>query len=178
MADEDKKEEETKEEVQEDTKEEKVEETKVEEKKEEEVKEKPKEEAKEEKKEEPEEEFEVPKEFKKMVEDIEKLSVVELAELVTVLEKKFGVSAAAPVAAGGGGGDAEEKDEYDVILVSGGDQKINAIKAVREITGLGLKESKEMVDNAPQTVKEGVKTEEAEEMKKKLEEAGATVELK
>lgn len=114
--------------------------------------------------------------YKSLIENIEKLSVVELAELVKVLEKKFGVSAAAPVAAGGGAG-AEEKDSFNVVLKSAGDQKINVIKAVREITGLGLKEAKDMTEATPATVKEGVKKEEAETMKKKLEEAGATVEL-
>ncbi|MDP3953289.1 MAG: 50S ribosomal protein L7/L12 [bacterium] len=110
-----------------------------------------------------------------MIEKIEKLSVVELAELVKVLEKKFGVSAAGPAVAGAAA--AEEKDEFNVVLKAAGDQKINAIKAVREITGLGLKEAKDMVEGAPINVKEGVKKEEAEEMKKKLEAAGATVEL-
>jgi len=113
--------------------------------------------------------------YKDLIEKIEKLSVVELAELVQVLEKKFGVSAAAPVAAGAAG--AEEKDSFNVTIKAAGDQKINVIKAVREITGLGLKEAKDMVEGAPVTVKEGVKKEEAEEMKGKLEEAGATVAL-
>lgn len=121
---------------------------------------------------------ELAKKYDKLISEIEKLSVVELAEVVRVLEKKFGVSAAAPVAASGSaGGGGDEKDAYNVVLVSGGDQKINVIKAVREITGLGLKESKELVEGAPKPVKEGVKKEEAEEVKKKLEEAGATVEL-
>lgn len=114
--------------------------------------------------------------YKKLIESIEKLSVVELAELVKVLEKKFGVSAAAPAAAGGGGV-AEEKDAFNVVIKSAGDQKINVIKAVREITGLGLKEAKDMAEAAPATIKEGVKKEEAEAMKAKLEAAGATVEL-
>lgn len=113
--------------------------------------------------------------YKDVIERVEKLSVVELAELVKVLEQKFGVSAAAPAAAGGAV--AEEKDSYNVILKAAGDQKINAIKAVREITGLGLKEAKDIVESAPKAVKEGVKKEEAEEIKKKLEEAGATAEL-
>lgn len=191
MADEDKKEE-----TKEETTEEKVEESKEEEKKEDKKEEKKKEEAKEEKPEEKaeakadkasspdasdeesREEVEVPKEFKDLVEKIEGLTVVQLAELVVVLEKKFGVSAAAQVTAGGEGEEVEEKTEFDVILKAGGDQKINAIKAVREITGLGLKESKDIVESAPQTLKEGVKKEEAEEMKAKLEEAGVTVELK
>jgi len=138
-------------------------------------------EAKEEKK-----EVEVPEKFKKIVEEIEKMSVLDLAELVEILEEKFGVSAAAPVAvagavAAGGGeaeGGAEEKSEFDVELVAVGDSKINVIKAVKEITGAGLKDAKDMVDNAPKVIKEKVAKEEAEELKKKLEEAGATVELK
>jgi len=130
-------------------------------------------------------EVEVPKQFKKLVEEIEKMSVLELSELVKVLEEKFGVSSAAPVMAGAmpgvaGGEEAgiEEKSEYDVEITSAGDKKIGAIKAVREITGLGLKESKDIVDGAPKIIKEKVAKEEAEEMKKKLEEAGATAELK
>ena len=114
--------------------------------------------------------------YENLISEIEKLSVIELAELVKVLEERFGVSAAVPVAAGVAGG-GEEKTEFNVVLKTSGDQKINVIKAVREITGLGLKESKNMVESAPQVVKEGVKKEEAEAMKKKLEEAGATVEL-
>jgi len=113
--------------------------------------------------------------YKSLIEKIEKLSVVELAELVKVLEKKFGVSAAAPVAAGGGV--VEEKDSFNVVIKSAGEQKINVIKAVREITGLGLKEAKDMAEAAPTTIKEGVKKGEAEAMKAKLEAAGATVEL-
>ncbi len=116
---------------------------------------------------------------------IENMTVLEMSELVSALEEKFGVSAAAPVAvaaapAAGGGeaGAAEEKSEFDVILASAGDKKIQVIKAVREITGLGLKDAKELVDGAPKPVKEGVAKEEAEELKAKLEEAGATVELK
>jgi large subunit ribosomal protein L7/L12 len=120
---------------------------------------------------------ELAKKYEKLIGEIEKLSVVELAELVKVLEKKFGVSAAAPVAAAAGGGEAEEKDSYNIMLNASGEQKINVIKVVREITGLGLKESKDIVEGAPKLVKEGVKKEEAEEFKKKLEEAGATVEL-
>ena len=129
-------------------------------------------------------EIEVPEKFRSMVESIEKMSVLDLAELVKVLEKKFGVSAAAPMAvmAGAapaeGGAAEEEKTSFNVELKAAGDQKINVIKAVREITGLGLKEAKDLVDGAPKMVKEGVKKEEAEEMKKKLEAAGATVELK
>ena len=139
------------------------------------------EETKEEKK-----EVEVPKKFKSIVEEIEKMSVLDLAELVEILEDKFGVSAAAPMAvaaapaAGGDAGDAgaEEKSEYDVELIAPGDSKINVIKAVKEVTGLGLKDAKDMVDGAPKVVKEKVPKEEAEELKKKLEEAGATVELR
>jgi large subunit ribosomal protein L7/L12 len=130
------------------------------------------------------EEVKVPEKFKKMVDEIEKMSVMDLAELVKVLEDKFGVSPmmAAPVMAGSaaGGGEAakEEKTSFNVELKGAGAQKIQVIKVLREITGLGLKEAKDMVDGAPKTVKENVKKEEAEEMKKKLEEAGASVELK
>ncbi len=120
-----------------------------------------------------------------ILDEVKKLSVLELADLVKAMEEEFGVSAAAPVAAaaaGGGGGDdaggAVEKDTFDVVLVSPGGQKISAIKAVREITGLGLKEAKDMVDAAPKTIKEGAKKDDAEKMKAQLEEAGATVELK
>jgi large subunit ribosomal protein L7/L12 len=128
---------------------------------------------------------EVPAKFKDLVKQIEELSVLDLAELVKVLEEKFGVSAAAPVVMAGGAGAAagdvgaaEEKSSFTVELKSAGEQKINVIKVVREITGLGLKEAKDLVDGAPKVVKENVKKEEAEEMKKKLSEAGATVELK
>lgn len=127
---------------------------------------------------------EVPAKFADLVGQIEKLSVLELSELVKVLEDKFGVSAAAPMmmgampAAGAGAGAAEEKDEFTVELTSAGDNKINVIKVVREVTGLGLKEAKDMVDGAPQAVKENAPKAEAEELKKKLEEAGATVTLK
>jgi large subunit ribosomal protein L7/L12 len=121
----------------------------------------------------------------KILEAVEKLTVVELAELVKALEEKFGVSAAAPVmmAAGGsapaaGGEAAEEKIDFTVELTSAGANKINVIKVVRELTGLGLKESKDLVDGAPKPVKEGVNKEEAAKMKKALEEAGATVTLK
>jgi len=130
------------------------------------------------------EEVEVPAKFKNIVEEIEKMSVLDLSELVSILEEKFGVSSAAPVMMGampGAGGDeeaAEEKSEFDVELTAAGDQKINVIKAVRAITGLGLKEAKEMVDGAPKVIKEKVAKEEAEELKKQLEEAGASVELK
>jgi large subunit ribosomal protein L7/L12 len=119
-----------------------------------------------------------------VIEFIEKMSVLELAEMVKELEDKFGVSAAAPVAvaaagpAGGGEAAAEEKTEFDVVLTAIGDKKINVIKVVRAITGLGLKEAKDMVDGAPNTVKEGASKEEAEGIKTQLEEAGASVELK
>jgi large subunit ribosomal protein L7/L12 len=118
-----------------------------------------------------------------IAESLSSLTVMEAAELATLLEEKWGVSAAAPVAvaaAGGGGGGeaAEEKTEFDVVLTGAGEKKVNVIKAVRELTGLGLKEAKEMVDGAPSTVKEGASKDEAEEAKKKLEEAGASVELK
>jgi len=120
-----------------------------------------------------------------VIEFIEKMTVLELAELVKELEEKFGVSAAAPVAvaaaAPAGGGEAaavEEKDEFTVVLKSSGDKKINVIKVVRAVTGLGLKEAKDLVDGAPQNVKEGVSKAEAEDLKKQLEEAGASVELK
>ena len=130
-------------------------------------------------------EVEVPAKFKKLVEEIETMSVLELSELVKVLEDKFGVSAAAPMAmmaaapAGDGGAEgAQEKTAYNVVLVSAGDSKISIIKAVNEITGLGLKGAKDLVDGAPKAVKENVSKAEAEEIKKKLEEGGATVELK
>lgn len=126
------------------------------------------------------ESVEVPAKFKDMVEKIENMSVIELNELVKLLEKKFGVSAvaaaAAPAAGGAAGGD--EKSSFNVELTSAGDNKIAVIKAVKDIAGLGLKEAKDLVDGAPGIVKEGVKKEEAEEMKKKLEEAGAKVTLK
>ncbi|AZQ94829.1 ribosomal protein L7/L12 [Moraxella catarrhalis] len=109
-------------------------------------------------------------------------SVMEIVELISAMEEKFGVSAAAlaaaPVAGGDAGGAAEEKDEFDVVLTSAGDKKVAVIKVVREVTGLGLKEAKDLVEGAPQTVKEAVSKAEAEELKKKLEEAGASVELK
>ena len=117
-----------------------------------------------------------------VIEFISNMSVLDLAELVKELEEKFGVSAAAPVAvAAGPAAEApaeEEKDEFDVLLTSHGEKKINVIKAVRAATGLGLKEAKELVDGAPQNVKEGLPKAEAEELKKQLEEAGASVELK
>lgn len=117
-----------------------------------------------------------------IMEAIENMTVLELSELVKAMEEKFGVSAAAPVAvaavAGAGAAAAEEKSEFTVMLASAGDKKINVIKAVREATGLGLKEAKALVDGAPAAVKENVAKAEAEELKAKLEEAGATVELK
>jgi large subunit ribosomal protein L7/L12 len=117
-----------------------------------------------------------------VVEFIEKMTVLELAELVKELEEKFGVSAAAPVAVAAAPAAAaaavEEKDEFDVILAAAGEKKINVIKVVRAATGLGLKEAKDLVDGAPKAVKEGVSKAEAEELKKQLEESGATVELK
>ena len=119
----------------------------------------------------------------KLVDELSALTVMEAADLSKMLEEKWGVSAAAAVAvaaggAAGGAAAAEEKDEFDVILAEAGANKINVIKEVRAITGLGLKEAKDLVDGAPKTVKEGVAKAEAEEMKKKLEEAGAKVELK
>ena len=116
---------------------------------------------------------------------ISDMSVMDVVDLVSAMEEKFGVSAAAavaaaPVAAGAGAGEAavEEKDEFDVVLSAAGDKKVNVIKAVRGITGLGLKEAKALVDEAPSSIKEGATKDEAEEFKKQLEEAGATVELK
>ncbi|MDD2417627.1 MAG: 50S ribosomal protein L7/L12 [Oscillospiraceae bacterium] len=120
----------------------------------------------------------------KLIEDVKALTVMELSELVKALEEEFGVSAAAPVAvaaapaAGAEGPAAEEKTEFDAVLTEIGANKIAVIKVVREITGLGLKEAKELVDNAPKAVKEGVSKDAAEEIQKKLEEAGAKVELK
>jgi large subunit ribosomal protein L7/L12 len=114
-----------------------------------------------------------------IIEAVKNMTVLELNDLVKAIEEEFGVTAAAPVAAVGGGAVAvEEKTEFDVILTSAGDQKIKVIKAVREITGLGLKEAKEVVDNTPKAVKEGASKEEAEEIKAKLEEVGAGVEVK
>ena len=119
-----------------------------------------------------------------ILESISNMSVMEVVDLIEAMEEKFGVSAAAPVAvaagpaAGGDAGAAEEKSEFDVMLTSFGSSKVPVIKAVREITGLGLKEAKEMVEGAPAAVKEGVEKAEAEEIQKKLEEAGASVELK
>ena len=124
--------------------------------------------------------------IEKLAEDLSSLTVLEAAELAKLLEEKWGVTAAAPVAvaavAGGGdagaAGAAEEKTEFDVVLAAAGDKKINVIKEVRAITGLGLKEAKDLVEAAPKPVKEGVSKEEADEIKGKLEEAGATVEVK
>ena len=123
--------------------------------------------------------------LEKIAEDLSALTVIEAAELSKMLEEKWGVSAAAPGAiaaapgaADGGGDAAEEQTEFDVILASFGEKKINVIKEVRAITGLGLKEAKDLVEGAPKPVKEGVAKDEGEELKKKLEEAGATVELK
>jgi len=127
--------------------------------------------------------------LEKLVDDLSNLTVLEAAELAKLLEDKWGVSAAAaPMAmpmmaaaggdAGGAAAAAEEKDEFDVILAAAGDKKINVIKEVRAITGLGLKEAKDLVEGAPKAVKEGVGKDEAEELKKKLEEVGASVELK
>ena len=117
---------------------------------------------------------------------IAEMSVMDVVELVEAMEEKFGVSAAAAVAAapaagaagGDAGGAAEEKDEFEVVITSAGDKKVNAIKVVRAVTGLGLKEAKALVDEAPSTVKEGVPKDEAEDIKNQLEEAGASVELK
>ncbi|WP_086467107.1 50S ribosomal protein L7/L12 [Oceanibaculum nanhaiense] len=123
--------------------------------------------------------------LQKLAEDLSSLTVIEAAELAKMLEEKWGVSAAAPVAvaaaagaAGGAAEVAEEKTDFDVILASAGDKKINVIKEVRAITGLGLKEAKDLVEAAPKTVKEGANKEEADKIKKQLEEAGATVEIK
>ena len=125
--------------------------------------------------------------LEQIAEDLSSLTVLEASELATLLEEKWGVSAAAPVAVAGvaaaggdaGGAAAEEKDEFDVILTDAGAKKINVIKAVREVvSGLGLKEAKDLVESAPKAIKEGVSKDEAEEIKKKFEEAGASVELK
>ncbi|PJE64643.1 MAG: 50S ribosomal protein L7/L12 [Candidatus Ryanbacteria bacterium CG10_big_fil_rev_8_21_14_0_10_43_42] len=127
---------------------------------------------------------EVPEKFKALVGEIEKMSVLDLSELVTVLEDKFGVSSAMPMmaapAAGAGedAGAVEEKSSFNVELTGAGEQKIQVIKAVREATGLGLKEAKDLVDSAPKLIKEGVSKEEAEDLKNKIESAGGTVELK
>ena len=143
---------------------------------------KPAENTAEEKKEE--KKVEVPSKFKTLVEQVEKLSVLELSELVKVLEDKFGVSSAAPVmmagapVAGAGGDATEEKSEFTVELTEAGGNKISVIKAVREITQVGLKEAKDLVDGAPKVIKENVAKEEAEKMKKQIEEAGGKVTLK
>jgi large subunit ribosomal protein L7/L12 len=119
-----------------------------------------------------------------ILDGIAELSVMDVVELISAMEEKFGVSAAAAVAvaaapaAGGDAGAADEKDEFDVILTAAGEKKVNVIKAVRGITGLGLKEAKDLVDGAPSPIKEGASKDEAEEFKKQLEEAGASVELK
>ncbi len=131
-----------------------------------------------------EETVEVPKKFQSLVSEIEKMSVLDLAELVKILEKKFGVSAAAPAmmmapgAAAGAAEAAPEKDSFDVEITEAGANKISVIKVVREITEMGLKEAKDLVDTAPKVVKEALKKDEAEAVKKKLEEAGAKVTLK
>jgi len=126
------------------------------------------------------EQVEIPKKFKDLVEQVENMSVLELHELVKLLEKKFGVSAAAVAVAGAvaGGEAAEEKDSFDVELTGAGDSKIGVIKAVKEVLGLGLKEAKDLVDGAPAMLKQGMKKEEAEALKAKVEEAGGAVTLK
>ena len=117
-----------------------------------------------------------------IIEEIKSLTIIELADLVKAVEDEFGVSAAAPVgvvaAAGAAAPAAEEKTEFDVVLVSGGDKKLNVVKVVKEALGLGLKDAKDLVDGAPKTLKEGATKDEAEALKKQLEEAGATVEIK
>lgn len=128
----------------------------------------------------------VPEKFKDIVEKIEKLNVVDLSELVKTLEKRFGVTAGMPMmampaagaAAGEASGETEEKTAFKVDLKAAGDNKIQVIKAVKDLLGIGLKEAKDFVDAAPKTVKDGIKKEEADEIKKKLEEAGAVVEIK
>jgi len=123
----------------------------------------------------------VPEKFASLVAEIEKMSVLDLAELVKILEEKFGVSASAPAmmaAPAGAAAAVEEKDEFDVELTDSGANKISVIKAVRAITEMGLKDAKDLVDGAPKVIKEGVKKEEAENMKKQLEEAGGKVTLK
>lgn len=120
--------------------------------------------------------------YKALLEAIEKLNALELSELVKAMEEKFGISAAMPVMAAGApgaaaGGEVEEKTSWKVMLKEGGQQKIQVIKVLREVTGLGLKEAKDLVDGAPKMVKDGLKKEDAEELKKKLEAAGGTVEL-
>jgi large subunit ribosomal protein L7/L12 len=128
------------------------------------------------------EDFKMSEKITKFIDEIKELTVLELAELVSALEEEFGVSAAAGVAvvaaAGAAGGAAEEKTEFDVVMTSFGDKKLDVIKVVREITGLGLKEAKEKVEGVPSTLKEAASKEEAEDIKAKLEAAGAVVELK
>ena len=116
--------------------------------------------------------------IEKLIEEIDSLTVVELNDLVKAIEEKYGVSAVAAAAPAAAGEAAEEKSSYDVVLTEAGDQKIKVIKVVRDATGLGLKEAKELVDGAPKTVKEGASKEEAEELKAKFTEVGAVVELK
>ena len=119
--------------------------------------------------------------IERLIEEIDSLTVVELADLVKAIEEKYGVSAvaaAAPAAGGAAAGAAEEKSSFDVVLAEAGDQKIKVIKVVRDATGLGLKEAKDLVDGAPKTIKEGASKEEAEDLKAKFAEVGATVELK
>ena len=119
--------------------------------------------------------------IEKLLEEIDALTVVELADLVKAIEEKYGVSAvaaAAPAAGAAAGEAAEEKSSFDVVLTDAGDQKIKVIKVVRDATGLGLKEAKDLVDGAPKTIKEGVSKEEAEDLKAKFTEVGATIELK
>ena len=119
--------------------------------------------------------------IEKLIEEIDSLTVVELSDLVKAIEEKYGVSAvaaAAPAAGGAAAGAAEEKSSFDVVLAEAGDQKIKVIKVVRDATGLGLKEAKDLVDGAPKTIKEGASKEEAEDLKAKFAEVGATVELK
>ncbi|NOL31040.1 50S ribosomal protein L7/L12 [Bacillus altitudinis] len=115
--------------------------------------------------------------IEEIIASVKEATVLELNDLVKAIEEEFGVTAAAPVAAGGGAA-AEEKTDFDLVLAGAGDQKIKVIKVVREITGLGLKEAKELVDNTPKPLKEGIAKEEAEELKAKLEEVGASVEVK
>jgi large subunit ribosomal protein L7/L12 len=173
MAEEKNKEEENKEEDTEEA-EEKTKEEEVAEEKEEETEEEAEEEAEDEG-----EDVEVPEKFADIVEQVEGMPVIELNELVKLLEKKWGVSAQAVAAAGGGGGEEEEeKDAYDVELTDFGDSKIGVIKAVKSALGLGLKEAKALVEDAPVVLKEKVATEDAEEMKEAIEEAGGSVELK
>lgn len=158
-----------------------AEETTVEETAAPEVKEEAAPEAAEEKDTDIDETVEVPEQFKKLVDQVETMTVLELHELVKVLEKRFGVSASAVAVAGpaaGGDADADAQSEFTVVLADAGAQKIAVIKAVKEVCGLGLKEAKELVDGAPTDVKTGLKKEDAEALKAKLEEAGAKVELK